>query len=152
MKHQNPDDLIMEATALPIEGQVNLNRVERLRRWADALEAHTGPLNALRQIEYLPRAERRAYRAPDTPMTVAFLVPDLRDAGLKGDTLGDAMEFFSMSNEDAHRLLCDCHYQGSMTGPGLAQRIRHYARMVERGSLFQRAVRMVRGWMTPATA
>ena len=152
MKHQNPDDLFMEATALSSGGEVSLSRVERLRRWADALEAHTGPLNALRQIEYLPRAERRAYRAPDTPMTVAFLVPDLRAAGLEGDTLGNAMEFFGMSNEDAHRLLCDCHYQGTMTGPGLAQRIRHYARAVERGSVFQRAVRMVRGWMTPAAA
>ena len=152
MKHQNPDDLIIEATAISVEGPAGLNRVERLRRWADALEAHDGPLNALRQIEYLPRAERRAYRAPETPMTVAYLVPDLRAAGLEGDTLGEAMEFFSMSNEDAHRLLCDCHYQGTMTGAGLAERIRHYARAVERGNLFQRAARMLRGWMTPSAA
>jgi len=147
MKHQNPDDLIMKATALPMEGGALMTRVQRLRLWADALEAHGGALNALRQIEYLPRAERRAYRGPDTPMTVAYLMPDLKEAGLKGDTLGEAMDFFGMSNEDAHRLLCDCHYQGAMTGPGLAQRIRYYARAVERGNIFQRAARVVRGWM-----
>lgn len=147
MKHQNPDDLIINATAVPAvgPGAVTMSRVERLRTWADALDVHRGPLNALRQIEYLPSAERRAYRAPNTPMTVAFSQPELRAAGLAGDRLGDAMEFFGMSNEDAHRLLCDCHYQGTMTGAGLAERIRHYARRVERGSLWQRAWRMLAG-------
>ena len=32
-----------------------------------------------------------------------------------------------MSDEDAHRLLCDCHYMGSLTGRNLAARLRRYA-------------------------
>jgi hypothetical protein len=38
------------------------------------------------------------------------------------------MAFFELSGRDAHRLLCDCHYNGAMTGAGLAQRLRRIAR------------------------
>lgn len=140
MKHQDPEKLLSDAQALPCEPAVeSMSRVDRLRKWADALQAHQGHLNALQQIEYLPFRERRAYHGPNTPLTVAYNDPDLRAAGLAGETLGDIMDFFEMTNEDAHRLLCDCHYQGTMTGGGLAYRIRDYARRVERGTLWERA-------------
>jgi len=146
MKHQDPEKLIENAELLPVTpDQKVMTRQERLERWADALQAHTGELNALREIEYLPFRERRAYRGPNTPLTVAFNDPELRSAGLAGDRLGDAMDFFEMSNEDAHRLLCDCHYHGTMTGPGLAYRIRHYMQRSERGNLWERASNVFMG-------
>lgn len=140
MKHQDPEKLISTAELLPeAPDRQTMSRSERLERWADVLQAHTGELNALREIEYLPFRERRAYRGPNTPLTIAFEDPELRGAGLAGDCLGDAMDFFEMSNEDAHRLLCDCHYHGTMTGAGLAYRIRHYLQRAERGNLWERA-------------
>ena len=37
------------------------------------------------------------------------------------------MAFFELSDRQAHRLFCDCHYSGSMTGAGLAARLRRLA-------------------------
>jgi hypothetical protein len=127
MKHQNPHELLASEVVSSPSWIAGMSRRERLMRWADVLEAHRESLNALREIEYLSPEERRAYRAFNTPLTVAFDDPVLREEGLSGDSLGSAMDFFEMTDEDAHRLLCDCHYMGSMTGSGLASRIRHYA-------------------------
>ena len=127
MKYQDPHQLPAADLVPSLDGLVTLNRRERLMRWADALETHRESLNALREIEYLSPGERRAYRGFNTPLTVAYNDPVLREAGLGDDSLGTAMDFFEMSDDDAHRLLCDCHYMGSMTGAGLASRIRHFA-------------------------
>ena len=127
MKHQNPHQMPAAEIVPSLDGFVTLARRERLLRWADALAAHGGSLNALREIEYLSPADRRAYRGDDTPLSVAHDDPVLRRAGVTDDSLGTAMDFFEISDEDAHRLLCDCHYMGTMTGTGLAQRIRHFA-------------------------
>lgn len=106
-----------------------MSRHERLLRWADILERHDGQLHALRQVEYLPVYERRACRGDNSPLAVAFNDPVLRAEGLRGDRLGEAMDFFELSDREAHRLLCDCHYLGSMTGPRLARNLRrHVAR------------------------
>jgi hypothetical protein len=126
MKYQNPRDLPATDRVEALDGVVTLSRQQRLRRWADALEGH-GQLNALSRIEYLSPDSRRAYRDVNTPLTVAFRDPALRDAGLASDRLGDAMDFFALTDRDAHRLLCDCHYMGSLTGPRLAKRLRRHA-------------------------
>lgn len=129
MKYQNPNELMTAgATVLSTDDLATMSRRERLYRWADVLEKHGGPLSALRRIEYLTPDELRAYRAPNTPLTIAFNDPVLRNEGLAGDSLGDAMDFFEMTREEAHQLLCDCHYYGAMTGEGLAKHIRAHAR------------------------
>jgi len=127
MKHHNPQEMPASDLVHSLEGIVTMSRKERLIRWANALEIHAGPLNALSRIEYLSPEVRRAYRGTNTPLTVAFNNIALREEGLASDRLGDAMDFFDMTDADAHRLLCDCHYVGSMTGTGLARRIRRYA-------------------------
>lgn len=127
MKHQNPNEMLPNAEAfISPRTAAKLSRHERLTRWADVLEGY-GSLNALMRIEYLAPAERRAYHGVNTPLTVAFDDPILREAGLRGDRLGDVMDFFELSDKDAHHLLCDCHYLGGMTGSGLAHRLRHQA-------------------------
>jgi hypothetical protein len=127
VKYQDPHQLPAAEVVPSLDGIVTLSRHERLMRWADALQSHGQSLNALREIEYLSPEERRAYRDANTPLTVAYKDPVLREAGLGDDSLGSAMDFFEMTDEDAHRLLCDCHYMGTMTGTTLANRIRHYA-------------------------
>lgn len=144
MKHQSPHDIIGNAEAvLSADGLMRMSRRERLERWADVLALHGGRLNALRQIEYLRPSERRAYRGENTPLTVAFSDPVLREEGLKGETLGEAMDFFELNEIDAHDLFCDCHYHGTMTGPGLSARLRSYLRRRsgERTTGFWQAVR-----------
>ena len=126
MKHQSPEQLRQAATIIAA-APTALTRRQRLDRWAELLDEHGGSLEALRRIEYLPDDERRAYRGANTPLNVAYADPLLRADGLKGETLGDAMDYFDMTAEDAHHLLCDCHYMGSLTGHGLAGRLRRFS-------------------------
>ena len=121
MKHQIPEQIISTAELLPLlEKPAPLSRSERLELWAQALERHTGPLFALRRLEHPPHDGLRSYRSANTPLTVAYEEPALRAQGLAGDSLGDVMDFFELSDHHAHALLCDCHYRGSMTGASLA--------------------------------
>lgn len=152
MKHQDPKEIIGTAQAVPAEGLVRMSRRERLERWAEDLAQHGGSLNALRQIEYLRPAERRAYRGENTPLTVAFQDPILREEGLKGETLGEVMDFFELTESDAHNLFCDCHYHGTMTGTGLSARLRSFARRraSDRTGLWQAAVNFLFGRRRPA--
>jgi hypothetical protein len=129
MKHQSPEQL-REAAAIVAANPITttMTRRERLDRWADLLDQQPGSIEALYRIEYLSEADRRAYRGGETtPLAVAFSDPALRRDGLAGNTLGDAMDYFEMTDDDAHRLLCDCHYMGSLTGHSLAARLRRYA-------------------------
>ena len=127
MKHQDIDELAAVAEIMPFEICTKLSRRERIERWAGVLEKNPGKLNALARIEHMPRAERPHARADNSPLEIAFNDPVLREDGLAGDRLGDAMEFFGLSNRQAHRLFCDCHYLGSMTGARLAVRLRRLA-------------------------
>jgi hypothetical protein len=129
MKHQSPEQL-REAAAIVAANPITptMTRRERLNRWADLLEQQPGSIEALYRIEYLSETDRRAYRGGDTtPLAVAFRDPTLRRDGLAGNTLGDAMDYFEMTDDDAHRLLCDCHYMGTLTGHSLAARLRRFA-------------------------
>lgn len=127
MKHQSPEQL-RESATIVAEKLDTMTHRERLNRWADLLDQQPGSIEALYRIEYLSEADRRAYRGGDTtPLAIAFRDPVLRGDGLAGDTLGDAMDYFAMNDEEAHRLLCDCHYMGALTGHSLAARIRRFA-------------------------
>ncbi len=138
MKHLIPDEMISTAELIPMIDKTPPAKTfgERLELWAAALERHAGPLTALYRLEYLPREELRAYRRENTPLTVAFNDETLRRAGLAGDSLGDIMDFFGLSEGAAHRLLCDCHYNGAMTGARLAGSIRRRAWWSRRRAAF----------------
>ncbi len=127
MKHQKLDELGGVAEIVSFESKP-MTRRERLERWADVLDRNPGKINALTRIEYLPLSERLNARADNSPLEIAFRDPVLREEGLESDRLGDVMRFFELSNRDAHRLFCDCHYYGSMTGAGLANRLRNIAK------------------------
>ena len=127
MKHHKMEDLgaVAEVVRFSV---TRMSRKERLQRWADLLERIPGKLNALTRIEYLPAAERLEARADNSPLEIAFRDPVLREEGLTGDRLGEAMRFFDLSDRQAHRLFCDCHYSGTMTGTGLSARLRTIAK------------------------
>jgi len=123
-----------------------MSRRERLERWATDLERYDGRLKPLMRIEYLPEQERRMLRGDDTPLAVAYKDPVLREEGLASDRLGDAMTFFELTEHEAHHLLCDCHYYGSMTGTSVAARARATANKVTVRELWDRARDAATAW------
>jgi hypothetical protein len=52
----------------------------------------------------------------------------LRAAGLAGDTVGDAGEFFGLSHGQLHALLCFCHHGGTVSASTAAAQVRAFAR------------------------
>src|SRR5688572_4041389 len=91
--------------------QIPLTRTERLQRWSEAL-AKLGParLNSLLRTEYVAPEALAQVRADNSPLSVAADDPVLRVAGLKGDTFGESMRFFELSEHELHRIVCYCHY------------------------------------------
>ena len=124
-----------------------LSRRERLERWAAVLERDPArPLKPLVRVEFMPKRERLLLRRDESPLAVAFADPVLRTEGLGGDTLGAAMEFFDLSDREAHYLLCDCHYHGGlmMTPETVAKRLHGIASRVTLRELWER----MRSWAT----
>ena len=59
-----------------------LSKRERLDRWAELLEREPDRiLKTLDEIEWKPKAQRRALRADGSALTVAYSDPVLRTAG-----------------------------------------------------------------------
>jgi len=136
MRYQRLEQV--SAHAAITEAHPPMTRRQRLRRWADILKREGGqPLEALRWVEFYAEPERRQLRRDHSPIAYAFADPLLRAEGLAGDTLGDAQLFFELSDDEAHRLLCDCHFQGRMTGRSAARRIRAVAQPSLLGRLTQ---------------
>jgi hypothetical protein len=135
MLHQGLDELRLKADVIPLKTErPRMTRGERLERWAAVLEQHPGPMMPFIRIESYSWPERKNLRGDDTPVALAFRDPMLRADGLAGDTFGDACGYFELSNGQAHRLLCDCHYRGTMTGAKVAAHLRSVAK----GGLVQR--------------
>ena len=124
MRHQQIADIGAKAVLTQLKAPT-LSRRERLERWAELLdrEPHR-KLRALLRLEFVAASDREHMREDNSPISVAFADPVLRGAGLEGDTLGDAQKFFELSSEEAHQLLCDCHYLGQMNGGTVARRLR----------------------------
>ena len=128
MEHRTLDEIRRTALTAPFETPTTrMTRRERLERWAIVLERHGGPLMPLMRVEYLPEHARRMLRGDDTPLTLAYKDPVLKAEGLKSDRLGDGMAFFELTDQEAHHLLCDCHYCGTMSGENVAARVRFTA-------------------------
>jgi hypothetical protein len=123
MKHQTIAELTHIADVQPTK--TALSRSDRLERWAECLEREPQrPLRSLDGIEYGPEWQRREARETNSPLSVAFADPVLREEGLSGDKLGDALDFFEMSHGEAHRVLCSCMHGRTMQAGDVAKRVR----------------------------
>jgi hypothetical protein len=124
MEFKHPDQLRRLAD-ISTKAPINMSRRERLARWRDLLAREPQRmLKTLEEIEFRLPTQRAALRADNSPLTVAFADPVLRGEGLKGDTLGDAMAFFDMSEHQAHRIVCSCLNGRAMPSAQAAQRVR----------------------------
>ena len=128
MKHTPVAEITRVADVHAIPLKPPMTRVERLERWAEALDREPDRvLTSIEEIEWKPEAERRATRADDSALTVALEDPVLRAEGLASDRLGDAMAFFRLTDADAHFALCSCIYGQSMQAGVAARRVRMLA-------------------------
>ena len=123
MEHKPLSDLSRVADLAPENAP--MTRCERLDRWIEVLEREPGrALKTLHEIEYKPPQVRRASRVDNSPPSLAFNDPILRADGLASDRLGDVVDYFELSDEEAHRAFCSCFYGESMTASAVAARLR----------------------------
>src|SRR3954467_7056757 len=128
MKHTPVAEISRVADVHAIAPRPPLTRVQRLERWAEALEREPDRvLTSLEEIEWKAEPERRDMRADDSALTVAFEDPVLRAEGLASDRLGDAATFFRLTDAEAHFALCSCVYGHSMQAGVAARRVRMIA-------------------------
>ena len=122
MKYRSLEQIAPDADVHPGTG---MSRRERLERWAELLEQQSERrLSTIEGIEFGDRREREAKRADNSPLTVACEDPILRAEGLRGDRVGDAVEFFDLSHGEVHRLVCYCHHGGTVSR-GASSRSEH---------------------------
>lgn len=133
MEHRALEEIQRIAQVVPVHRAV-MTRRDKLAHWATILEQADRPLKALMRVEFLPVDERYALRGDDTPLALAYADPTFREQGLAGDRLGEVMSFFELSHRDAHYLLCDCHFHGTMTSRSVAARVRS---LLPRASLYE---------------
>jgi hypothetical protein len=107
MQYQNVQQILRETDFVEM---ARLSRRDRVERWAELLARQPANLRSILDIEYGSRRERDARRADHLPVSVAYADPVLRAAGLAGDTIGDAVEFFGLSRAKLHDVLCYCHH------------------------------------------
>lgn len=101
-----------------------MSRRDRLDRWAMLLERHRDPLRSLRGTEYANSWQKEVMREDNSPISIAYADPILREDGLRSDTLGEAMRYFELSDHDAHLILCYCHHGAVMSPQAAAERVR----------------------------
>jgi hypothetical protein len=148
MKYHTLEQIALEADVHP---DLGMSRRRRLERWAELLERQPNRrLSTIEGTEFGSRRERAAKRSDDSPLTVAFDDPVLQAAGLRGDRVGDAVEFFDLSQGDVHRLVCYCHYGRTVAAGVVAARVRMMARQDEPATLSSRG--MVIGGLSAAAA
>jgi hypothetical protein len=148
MKYQSLEQIALAADVHPGMG---MSRRERLERWVELLERQPNRrLSTIEGTEFGSRREREAKRADHSPLTVALEDPLLRSEGLRGDRVGDAVEFFDLSHGEVHHLVCYCHH-GRTVSPGtVAARVRMMAQQEQRATLSSRG--MVIGGLSAAAA
>jgi hypothetical protein len=126
MEHRSLDKIKDVADILPQWSRARrLSKVEKLECWAAALEREGDrQLSTLFQVEYASPARRARLRADGSLLTVAYNDPRLRAEGLAGDTLGDAVAFFGLSDRQLHEIVCFCHHGPIIAANTAAAQIR----------------------------
>lgn len=129
MRHNTIEELKSLAHVTKIDRPTRWEvRRDRLLRWATLVESAEHPVRIFHQIEFMPSRDCYALRSSQSPLSVAFADPFLRSQGLVGDDYRSTVEFFGLSSQEAHEILCDCHYAGHKPSPQIiASRIRAVA-------------------------
>jgi hypothetical protein len=131
MEHKTVDELKGVAE---IHG-AQMSKQQRLVRWADLLDRQANRiLTSLMEVEYAPPQERAEMRVGNSALSVAFEDPVLRAEGLKSDQFGDAVNFFELSEKEAHWVVCYCHHGRQVDARTVASVVRDLAARTGRAS------------------
>ena len=125
MQHKTQEQLQCVAAVYPNETRPAMTRSERLERWADLLDRE--PSRRLRTLfgtEYQSADARDKMRRVDSPFSIAFEDPVLRNEGLGSDTYGDAKRFFELTDRQLHNIVCYCHLGASISAEATARHVR----------------------------
>ncbi|WP_457798013.1 hypothetical protein [Methylocystis sp. S23] len=114
MKPRTIEELSLAARVSRPDGPAWMLRRRRLERLACLLEAAREPARLFITMECYRKRERLALKQDGSPLSIAFRDPLLRLEGMSGDSVGDGVAFFGLSQREAHALLCDCGYGGVM--------------------------------------
>lgn len=124
MKHQTRDQLQTLAEIQP-QPQATMTRNERLERWAELLERDPQRrLSTLSGTEHQLAGSRARMRNANSPITVAFADRELRAAGMRDDTYGEAKRFFEIGDWQLHDIVCHCHFGETMNAASAAREVR----------------------------
>jgi len=121
-----------------------MSRHERLTRWEGLLlREPERRLRTLSQVEFMASSNRRSLRLDGSPLALAFSDWVLRQEGLAGDSYGDIVDFFDLSEHQAHLLVCDCMHGVAVS----AARIAHHIGWIKQETAFRRICRHI--WDSP---
>lgn len=114
---------------------VALTRREKMLRWSDLIRQQQSPMHLFHDmerwsLEKLSSPMRVLWGGEPGPnaFTVASTDPAFKAAGLKGDSVSDAVEFFELSQDELHEFSCDCG--GDISNAQMAERV---GRLADRG-------------------
>jgi len=110
---------IAELASLTIPTLSKHNKLYRLARLIR--ECVHPSLYMFSNIEYLRPSELAELHHPFSAFALAAQDGILKDAGLTGPTIGDALKFFELSHDDLHAFSCDCG--GHLSNEQMARRV-----------------------------
>ena len=146
MEHQTLEQIAEVARLTPLDRRgARALRRQRLERLATLLDQHKGSMRLFSLIEYATEEERQMLRDDESPLAIAFRDPEFRRQGLNSDRLGDATTFFDLSQEEAHRLFCECGYFYPITPEKVARRARSFARKMTFAEIWDKVRSMILG-------
>lgn len=120
----------LAATASSAPVDVRHTQRNRLFRWAEILDADPARMVWLyRKFEGIPARIQGQIPAQCTALTLAASDQQLRKAGLTGDRPHTAGQFFGLTDERLHHIVCYCAYGDETAVPAalIAKRIREAA-------------------------
>jgi hypothetical protein len=104
-----------------------MSRREKLFRLARLIRECKHPLTMFTNLEYVAPAELLAMKHPASAFALAAQDPILKDAGLQGNTIGEALQFFDMTCDELHAFSCDCG--GYIDNERMARRVENIANL-----------------------
>ena len=145
MKHETLENIRQIADVHP-DALVGMSRRQRLLRWAKLLDHEPRRrLKTLLGTEHRSGKELDALRDANTPISVAFDDPLLREEGLENDSYGAAKRFFDVSDRELHDILCYCHFGRTMKAATAASRVRQTAGAKKPSGVLTHALRALTG-------
>jgi hypothetical protein len=115
----------LSPTQLAEINALTMSKREKLHRLARLIREYPYSVTMFSNLEYMPSREMRAMAHPGSAFALAAQDPILKDAGLKGGTVGDALEFFALSRDELHAFSCDCG--GHIDNDRMARRVENIA-------------------------